>query len=501
MRLIASLKQFSDTHKTPYDRVKRCWERKINIKAFKRVNRIAKEGPTAISPSTNRQSRTAVFKQRTDIGHCKAGPDIFFHIRPAAREDHNMGVSVHHFVLPATSFASDGRTRRQQPDALIVSLPRVQTHLLPQEGQAALQVDLIIDDSAYLFLFTARLRNEGAGKREIPRKPADQRHPSAAIPTCNNLGATPPGIELGSPWWEVSSPTTTPPWPPTAGGSGSIYSHIRNEADVTVHQLVVSRCFPFHHKLCSPPVYRSRRGVVVRLLACLRKVYRVRFTAGLHPTHGGVASNPRRGCIQYFARGNRVGRCCWSTGFLGDIPLPRPCVPALLHSYLASPSSALKITMAAKNLLVSTRLGASSFLSWPATREDRAEWVCPIADSRPPEPASGIMFKANGARNHVTGRASPQQRAVDPSSRGRYEPVIPLEKNGGGGGSVLIREAVLRSPFAVYVVWITRSLMDITASHRSRTACGLSCVCACERPAVHHIALPCSTSTLTPAPL
>ncbi|KAJ8896237.1 hypothetical protein PR048_001580 [Dryococelus australis] len=35
---IISQKQSSDTHKTPYDRVKWCRERKINIKAFERVN-------------------------------------------------------------------------------------------------------------------------------------------------------------------------------------------------------------------------------------------------------------------------------------------------------------------------------------------------------------------------------------------------------------------------------------------------------------------------------
>ncbi|KAJ8875046.1 hypothetical protein PR048_022936 [Dryococelus australis] len=33
-----SQKQFSDTHETPYDRVKRCWERKINTKSSERVN-------------------------------------------------------------------------------------------------------------------------------------------------------------------------------------------------------------------------------------------------------------------------------------------------------------------------------------------------------------------------------------------------------------------------------------------------------------------------------
>ncbi|KAJ8880329.1 hypothetical protein PR048_016796 [Dryococelus australis] len=44
----ASPKQSSDTHKTPYDRVKRCRERKINIKASERVNVDAEEYTTCI---------------------------------------------------------------------------------------------------------------------------------------------------------------------------------------------------------------------------------------------------------------------------------------------------------------------------------------------------------------------------------------------------------------------------------------------------------------------
>ncbi|KAJ8895477.1 hypothetical protein PR048_000810 [Dryococelus australis] len=35
-----------------------------------------------------------------------------------------------------------------------------------------------------------------------PRKPADHRYISGTIPTCENPGVTPPGIELGLPWWE-----------------------------------------------------------------------------------------------------------------------------------------------------------------------------------------------------------------------------------------------------------------------------------------------------------
>ncbi|KAJ8894709.1 hypothetical protein PR048_000016 [Dryococelus australis] len=50
---------------------------------------------------------------------------------------------------------------------------------------------------------------KGRGKREIPEK---IRRPAASygmIPTCENLGETPPG----SPRWEASSLTTTPPRP------------------------------------------------------------------------------------------------------------------------------------------------------------------------------------------------------------------------------------------------------------------------------------------------
>ncbi|KAJ8875167.1 hypothetical protein PR048_023062 [Dryococelus australis] len=51
----------------------------------------------------------------------------------------------------------------------------------------------------------------GAG--EIPEKTRRPAAFSATIPTCENLGAAPPGIENGSSGWEASSLTTTPPRP------------------------------------------------------------------------------------------------------------------------------------------------------------------------------------------------------------------------------------------------------------------------------------------------
>ncbi|KAJ8870161.1 hypothetical protein PR048_029174 [Dryococelus australis] len=47
------------------------------------------------------------------------------------------------------------------------------------------------------------------------------------------------------------------------------------------------------------------------------------------PTKAIRAQSPA-GSLRIFACGNRAGRRCWSAGFLGDIPLPRPFIPALL---------------------------------------------------------------------------------------------------------------------------------------------------------------------------
>ncbi|KAJ8890569.1 hypothetical protein PR048_010078 [Dryococelus australis] len=49
------------------------------------------------------------------------------------------------------------------------------------------------------------------GKWEIPEKTHRPVASSGTIPAWENAKATPPGIETGLPWWDVSSLTTTPP--------------------------------------------------------------------------------------------------------------------------------------------------------------------------------------------------------------------------------------------------------------------------------------------------
>ncbi|KAJ8885498.1 hypothetical protein PR048_011696 [Dryococelus australis] len=54
-------------------------------------------------------------------------------------------------------------------------------------------------------------RKKEQGKREIPKKTHSIAASFCTIPTCENLGTTPLGIKPGSPSWEASILTTTPP--------------------------------------------------------------------------------------------------------------------------------------------------------------------------------------------------------------------------------------------------------------------------------------------------
>ncbi|KAJ8871875.1 hypothetical protein PR048_028215 [Dryococelus australis] len=54
---------------------------------------------------------------------------------------------------------------------------------------------------------------KGRGKWEIPEETRLQVASSGTIPTCENPGATPPGIKPGSQRFEARSLTTTPPRP------------------------------------------------------------------------------------------------------------------------------------------------------------------------------------------------------------------------------------------------------------------------------------------------
>ncbi|KAJ8866825.1 hypothetical protein PR048_032686 [Dryococelus australis] len=56
---------------------------------------------------------------------------------------------------------------------------------------------------------------KGRWKWEIPEKNCRPITLSCTIPSWGKSGMTRPGIEPGSPWWEVSRLTTQQPWPPS----------------------------------------------------------------------------------------------------------------------------------------------------------------------------------------------------------------------------------------------------------------------------------------------
>ncbi|KAJ8880952.1 hypothetical protein PR048_017425 [Dryococelus australis] len=79
-----------------------------------------------------------------------------------------------------------------------------------EEIWAALNIEILRADEGE---YGAASECKGWGKRDIPEK---TRRPAASpgtIPTCENPEATLPGIEPGSPKWEASNLTTTPPRP------------------------------------------------------------------------------------------------------------------------------------------------------------------------------------------------------------------------------------------------------------------------------------------------
>ncbi|KAJ8890578.1 hypothetical protein PR048_010087 [Dryococelus australis] len=176
-----------------------------------------------------------------------------------------------------------------------------------------------------------------------------KRGENGAASECGNLGATPPGIEHSSARWEESCLATTPPrplevvefvprslWhaertvdlPPFgaplvwgAGGSG-FESQLRRG--------------PKLFSPCGKTTWDSKqqanqftRGESAAKFNTVSPIKGPRWCSGkitiLLPRRTGFDS--RRGRSWILARGNRVGRCRWSTGYLGDLPFLSP-----LHS-------------------------------------------------------------------------------------------------------------------------------------------------------------------------
>ncbi|KAJ8889047.1 hypothetical protein PR048_008541 [Dryococelus australis] len=162
-----------------------------------------------------------------------------------------------------------------------------------------------------------RIGGETGNLRENPLTNGIVRHDSHM----RKSGVTRPGIEPGSPWWEASRLTAQRPWP-------------QNTAQRRISQLLdsisVKLLQPLSPTSCFSFCFMGRGGKVARLLTSDLDA------PGSIP--GGVAPGfLHAGIVPNDAAGRRV--------FSGISLFPRPFIPALLHTHLASPSSALKTSI------------------------------------------------------------------------------------------------------------------------------------------------------------
>ncbi|KAJ8882624.1 hypothetical protein PR048_014436 [Dryococelus australis] len=216
---------------------------------------------------------------------------------------------------------------------------------------------------------------QGWGKREIPEKARRPAASSGTIPTCENPGPSPPGIEPGSRRWEAI-------W----SGAGRVGRGKREIPEKTHRPATSSGTIPtipapgVERLTCLPPTKANRVQSLVGSLQDFRKwescrtmplvggssrgVYRfltllfrrcslltsitlsldfktsLGYTTRFPPRRTRFDSRRSRAMIS--ACENRAGRCRWSKGLLGDSLFPRPFIPALLHTHKASPSSTPK---------------------------------------------------------------------------------------------------------------------------------------------------------------
>ncbi|KAJ8882040.1 hypothetical protein PR048_018528 [Dryococelus australis] len=177
MRLeTASQKQSSDTHKTPYVIVKRCRERKINIKASERVN-------------------VDVFTQ---------------YKRPCPVLQDVLAIDWPNFERDSESLTAVIRVEGWFARAHVLCKTIIQwfaKHFTYCEDEGIKKYNLSDLNSRMSV-------EQGEGNGRSQRKPADQCHRPGTIPTCENPGSTAPGMEPGSPRWEASGRATTPQEPP-----------------------------------------------------------------------------------------------------------------------------------------------------------------------------------------------------------------------------------------------------------------------------------------------
>ncbi|KAJ8897572.1 hypothetical protein PR048_002921 [Dryococelus australis] len=148
---------------------------------------------------------------------------------------------------------------------------------------------------------------ETGDPREKPPTSSIVRHDSHS----RKSGVDQQGIEPGSPWWEASSLTSQPPWPPRASSivgpaSSSCERDIIEYRPFTITSQFPEALLKIYFQDIPPP-----HSTVAERLACSSPTRRTGF-------------NPRSGYSRICASGNRAGRCRWSADFRGVLPFPPP---------------------------------------------------------------------------------------------------------------------------------------------------------------------------------
>ncbi|KAJ8871800.1 hypothetical protein PR048_028140 [Dryococelus australis] len=114
--------------------------------------------------------------------------------------------STHIVMRRSTATQMVARPPWQNPAATALS----DVCLLAQDECKVLQWCLF---ETVLASIMERCWNAWAGERECPEKARREAASSSTIPTCEDPGVAPPGIELGSSWWGAGALATAPPLP------------------------------------------------------------------------------------------------------------------------------------------------------------------------------------------------------------------------------------------------------------------------------------------------
>ncbi|KAJ8873307.1 hypothetical protein PR048_026941 [Dryococelus australis] len=267
------------------------------------------------------------FQARGTISQQRSGPDAgltslknFIALHILASKAHRTYNDDHSTDRPVLYLASVDQsdshlytrfccTRSNIPHVLRLSLIQARGVLSSPSVDCCTDIPHSLNDAAWISGEYATLLRAGTwhlqhsiegqrGKRDIPEKTRRPAASSCRIPTCENLGATAPGIEPSSLKWKASCLVTTSPRPPFFLVKCKYIFYI-----VTAERLA-----------CSPPT----------------TVNRVQSLAG----HSRI-----------FTRGSRDGRCRWLAGFLGDLPFHPPFNTGAAPYSLQSSSLALETSL------------------------------------------------------------------------------------------------------------------------------------------------------------